>query len=477
MIVFKQNIQKPILLSLYLIICLGLFGQTNEETTSILAPRSHNPAFVEPGGVIEVELRDSSVFSTSQWRSKLKNDLSEWEVKVKSTTLAKIHNGTENGTKLTIIIPQNIPPELMELTIYHPSGVEYRSPRSVSIVSNFEKDFYIIHQSDEHMTIDKAVEPGGKSSVKWGNGSKEALQWLTPIFNIINPRFVLHTGDNTQIYHEADSWGGIEEAQTRMEKFIDGISGYQVPTILLPGNHDIGFPDYVQNLEWRKTYYRTIGKTTFSFKMGSFYFLGSEWTNPIFLDWAKKDYELNYADSLIKYRLLASHYYDGLDAITTIANEKKPADLLLVGHNHRTRILQTKPYPVLSVGSAQQYQRGAFFYFHRTPDGWTTSQPLSHAEGVNVHQLIGDYGLPTVFSEFTKDNDGTAELNKVTITNKLPFNFFNGRVRFLMKQGNYSVKGGEVLSVYDYDNGKKTAVIVKVNIQQNSLTELSIKKI
>lgn len=151
--------------------------------------------------------------------------------------------------------------------------------------------------------------------------------------------------------------------------------------------------------------------------------------------------------------------------------------MLLVGHNHRTLILQTKPYPVLSVGSAQQYQRGAFFYFHRTPDGWTTSQPLSHAEGVNVHQLIGDYGLPTVFSEFTKDNDGTAESNKVTITNKLPFNFFNGRVRFLMKQGNYSVKGGEVLSVYDYDNGKKTAVIVKVNIQQNSLTELSIKKI
>lgn len=469
--------QKSILLNLCMAICFGLLAQnTNDDVTSILTPRSHNPAFVEPGGTIVVELRDSLSTFHSGWTSKLKNDLSEWTTEIKSVTPGKIHHGTEDGLKIEVVIPKNTPPELMELVIYPPSGVRYSSPRAVSVVPDFEEDFYIIHQSDEHVTIDKAVEPGGKSSVKWGNGSKEALQWLTPILNVINPRFVLHTGDNTQVYHEPDLWVGIKEAEIRMERFIDGISRYQVPTVFIPGNHDMGFPNYLENPEWRKIYHRIIGQSAFSFTMGSFYFLGSEWTNPEFLNWAKNDYLSSYAVPTIKYRLLASHYYDGLDAKTTIAPAEKPADLLLVGHNHRTRVLQEDPYRVLSVGAAQDHQRAAIFYFKRNIDGWITEQSLSHAEGINVHRLVGDYGLPTVTSVFSADNDGTAKSNNVSITNNLPLNFYNGRIRFLMEQGNYSVSGGEILSTYDYDNGKKTVVIVKVDIKENSVTELSIKK-
>ena len=173
---------------------------------------------------------------------------------------------------------------------------------------------------------------------------------------------------------------------------------------------------------------------------------------------------------------MASHYYDGLEANTTIASLEKPADLLLIGHNHRTMVLQEKPYRVLSVGAVQDYQRAAFFNFQRTPQGWHIKQPLSHANEINVHRLIGDYGLPTVTAEFLVDNNGTAESNRVTITNKLPLHFYNGRIRFLMKKGNYSVDGGDILSTYHYNEGNKTAVIVKVNIQENSITNLSIEK-
>lgn len=470
--------QKNILLSLYLLICFGLFAQNSkDDVTSILTPRSHNPAFVEPGGTFVVEVRDSLTSSLPGWKSKLRNDLSEWTIEIKSVTPAKIHHGTEEGLKIEVVIPKGTPPELMELILCHPSGRTYSSPRAVSIVPDFEEDFYIIHQSDQHMTIDKAVEPGGKSSAKWGNGSKEALEWLTPILNIINPRFLLHTGDNTQVYHEPDLWVGIEESEIRMKKFIEGISGYQVPTVCIPGNHDMGFAGYIENPEWRTIYHRVIGQSAFSFTMGSFYFLGSEWTNHQFLDWAKNDYLSTYSVPTIKYRLLASHYYDGVDARTTIATAEKPADLLLVGHIHRTRILQEDPYYVLSVGTAQDHQRGAIFYFKRDSKGWTTEQPLSHAEGKNVHRLVGDYGLPTVSSRFSIDNNGTAESNNVSITNNLPLHFYNGRIRFLMEQGNYRVEGGEILSTYDYDNGEKTAVIVKVDIKENSVTELSIKKI
>lgn len=468
---------KGVLPGLFIFIWLGVFAQNStNDVTSILSPRSHNPSFVEPGGTVVIELRGSHATLDTGWKSILKNDLHEWEVEIKSLTPGKIHHGTEDGSKLEIEVPAHIPPELMELVILDSSGTRYRAARAVSIVPDFEESFYILHQSDQHMTIEKAVEPGGKSSKKWGNGSKDALQWLDPIVNLINPRFVLHTGDNTQIYHEADSWGGIEDAEARMTRFIDGISGYQVPTVCIPGNHDIGFPDYIENREWRKVYHRTIGKTVFSFTMGSFYVLGSEWTNPEFSAWAKQDYLLNYTNPAIGYRLLASHYYDGPEANTTIAPVEKPADLLLVGHIHRTRVLQEDPYPVLSVAAAQDYQRGAFFFFQRTPSGWTTVQPASHANEVNVHRLVGDWGAPTVAATFSVENDGTAESNQATIDNSLPFNFHNGRVRFLMRKGNYNVDGGEILTTYDYDEGSKTAVLVKVGIKESGITQLSINK-
>jgi hypothetical protein len=53
----------------------------------------------------------------------------------------------------------------------------------------------------------------------------------------------------------------------------------------------------------------------------------------------------------------------------------------------------------------------------------------------------------------------------VTITNDLPENFYDGRVRFVLDKGTYrTVANGTVLSEYDCANGTKTAVLVRVNI-------------
>lgn len=252
------------------------------------------------------------------------------------------------------------------------------------------------------------------------------------------------------------------------------MSDYSVPTVIATGNHDIGYSSYVQNDKWRDEYEYLMGQRAFSFHMGSFYVLISEWTNTEFLKWARNDYTATFADSSVKYRLLASHFYDGLLGWTTIANYNNPCDLLLVGHNHQTKTLQTTPYYVLSVGTAQNYQRAAFFDFKRTKNGWTTSQPSLHANEVNVQKLIGDNGAPKVVAKYAAANDGTVTSNSVNISNNLPHDFYNGRIRFLMKKGNYMVTGGKVLSQYDYADGKKTAVIVKVNIRKNSLNRISI---
>src|SRR5690606_15910830 len=153
--------------------------------------------------------------------------------------------------------------------ILHATGISTTSARSVLIVPDFQQDFYILHQSDQHIAGDSAVVPGGNSSAKWGNGSKQALEWLTPVVNLTNPRFILYTGDNNQIYNSATDWAGPEEAKLRVQRLIEGISGYTVPTVLATGNHDIGWSSYQDFDLWRENYTQQVGQRAFSFRMGS----------------------------------------------------------------------------------------------------------------------------------------------------------------------------------------------------------------
>lgn len=469
--------KRSLVLSVYLLLLqVSVSANFRKDSLDILMPRPHHPAFAMPGGFFTVELRDAPGMSGKGWKAHLKNELKTWPVEVNKVERQRIHHGTEDGWVFTINVPANVAPELMALQLSHPSGMVAESARSVSIVPNFEQDFYIFHQSDEHITNDKAVEPGGKASIKWGNGSKEALIWLTPVLNLTNPRFVLHTGDNMQLYNNASDWCGMEEAKRRVKRFLEGLSGYTVPTLVATGNHDIGFSDYVQINEWRNEYQYVMGQRAFSVRMGSFYVLLSEWTSKDFQDWAKSDYEASFKDPTVKYRLLASHYYDGLSGHTTIAGADKPCDLLLCGHNHRTKTLQKDPYFALSVGTAQHHQRAAFFDFKRTASGWKTSQPAQHADDINVHKLVGDNGIPTVAVSYITENDGRASSNTAIINNTLPHDFYNGRVRFLMKKGRYKVNGGTILAQYDDEDRKMTAVLVKVNIVKNGQTKLYVAR-
>jgi hypothetical protein len=65
--------------------------------------------------------------------------------------------------------------------------------------------------------------------------------------------------------------------------------------------------------------------------------------------------------------------------------------------------------------------------------------------------------------------------NTVTISNDLSQNFYDGRVRFVLKKGNYrTVKNGVVLVEYDCVNNQRTAVLVKGNIPAKSSLTISI---
>ncbi len=452
-------------------------GCTAQDTTlrSIWTPRKHQSVFTESGRTFTVELEADQGLPATGWHAHVENDLNRWPCEVVAAARGSIDRGTRPGWLLTLRAAADVPPELFTLEVQGPLGGRVSTPRSVHVVPDLEADFYILHQSDQHLTLDAAAEPGGRASTRWGHGSKEALQWVAPVVNLINPRLVFETGDNMHLYNMKDDWCGMDEAKNRVDRFFDGLSSFAVPTVLTTGNHDIGWSDYVDIAAWRAFYNDYVGQRAFSFRMGSMYVLSSEWTTDEYLPWARADYARSWRDTGIHYRMQITHFYDGLDGWTTaVPSGVAPPDLVLVGHNHRTRILQAHPYPVLSVGSAQDHQRASYIDFKRTATGWTSAQPAAHADSVNVFRLLGPHGAPTVSAAYLHPNDGRAESNEVTVTNALPMDFYDGRIRFLMAKGDYAVSGGQVLSQYDTVDGRRTAVLVKVDLRGQATTHVRI---
>lgn len=449
--------------------CPSDCGVCTATGLDLWVPRPHNPAFTTPGGSFSTEVRGPNTLSPTGFAAALRNELRSWPATVTAATYGPIHHGKENGWRLTVGTPAGLPPELFDVEVVHATGPGTKSERSLQVVKSFEEPFYILHISDQHVGDVTATKPNGATNP--GNGSQDAMKWAAPIFNVINPRFVLITGDNNQIYYGQDSWGGMDLSIRRLKMWREGLKGWRVATASTTGNHDVGYQSYVSSAEWRPVYEREIGQRVYSFRMGSFYVMSNELTYRDYTDWARADFQSTFTDPGVKYRLVAQHYPD---AWIDVADATYPANLLLVGHNHTTTVLGTTPFPKLSVGSAQNYYTSAFFNFERTgTGGWQTPQASNHGTGKNVFTLFGDWGAPKVSLTFDRANDGTQTTNVARVANALPLNFHSGRVKFVMARGRYALAGATVEAQYDVP-GNKTAVLGKVNIPASGSAAVTI---
>lgn len=439
----------------------------------IWTPRPHDPAFVEPGGSFRVELHAAAGLAASGWSASLANDLRSWPCTVTAAARSRIHHGTEDGWTIAIRAPADLPPELFRLAVTLPSGERLTSERAVRGVKRFDESFSILQVTDIHLADVVARQASGETHHS-GNSSLDAMKWAAPVINLINPRVVIYTGDNAHIYYNATGWGGMDLSIKRLGWFKEGIAGVTTATAALTGNHDIGYSSYVSSREWRDTYERVMGRRCFSFRMGSFYTMAQEFSYVEYLDWARADWAAAAADPSITFRLLAQHYPDPWSDPFTAAT--LPPHLMIVGHSHSTRRIQTSPYPVLSTGPALDRQRAGFFSFRKTASGWTCPQATTHAEGGNVFRLLGDWGAPKVTIAWAHPNDGTRDANTATIRNDLPQDFPDGRVRFLLPRGSYSVTGGTIEASYDYADGTRTAVLVKATLPRQATATVTVAR-
>ena len=427
--------------------------------------------------------------SARRWSATIANDLKSWPCEIISATYATINRDTEPGWRIKISVPTNASPELFALTVKSSEGVSVQN-QSVSVVPAFATNFYLLHITDEQIVNKMHTDPSG--NCYHSSGSWEEMKWMQEPVNLINPRCVIITGDQIDFNGALDGWNNwgnwdytpkgkkIFSAQetTNLEfrlsdMYKDCHVGYHVAYAETPGNHDVmprGKKLKGSAIDWHpisaNVYEKLFGQRSWSFRMGDFYVLMHDWSDDGLEAWASKDYAAASNDPSVKFRLVGQHFYKKWSEFPTGTSPFVPdnCDLMLIGHGHVTKTVQTSPYYIYEERAAFIYGTAGFFNFERTADGWTCDQTSSlRDEQKDVWPLFTANG---VTKKVRTDQPDSMNLttNEVTITNDLPENFYDGRVRFVLNRGMYRAKNGLILSQYNCVNDTKTAVLVRVNI-------------
>src|SRR5436190_5875932 len=192
---------------------------------TIWSPRQVNAAFVQPNGTFVAEVAAVNTASTTGWAASLQNDLKTWPATVVSAVWGKIKHGTLDGWKITIRVPSGTSPELFTLNLTHSTGGSASSGHAVSVVLDLESNFYALQLTDEHVRTQNAPSADGYRS-------GQLVGWAAPVVNLVNPRFVLNSGDDTDGMAWADS-------PNQFPWYKGGRSSYRVGCVTVPGNHDV----------------------------------------------------------------------------------------------------------------------------------------------------------------------------------------------------------------------------------------------
>jgi len=471
--------------------CFRSQSQTvSASSINIWIPRKATPAYVEPGRLLTAEVIAPKTLSAKKWQVALISELGKkWDCKFISATYSTngLDLGAKSGWKITFTVPSAVVPELCAIKITGPDDANETRSDAVSIVppGTLKKSFYGVLFTDEHIYRVAAIKEDGANSM-------ENILLSAQVLNIANPRFVACPGDySTAQSRREEDW--IEN------NYLTVKSVFKVPTLQSTGNHEY---DHWQNVPKTiplnftyEDYEKYFGQRSYATTIGPVTVLMHEiYTNqpPVTPDTALMTrvvakWGTVLSDTSIKYRLIVQHCFDQTMGAFIPENHGmgvNGCNLMLGGHVHQTLIKSapdsSRNYYRLYGTAAQQYGRSEWFNFiNDGSNHWSCPQANSgYCDSINTTPLYSNALTKTLnlTVAYAHENDGTGTSNTCTITNKIKFNFYDGRIRFLMSKGKYFVSGGTMLGEYDYSEGKniKTAVICKVNIPARTTVDGSV---
>ncbi len=419
-----------------------------DTLTVIQKPLLNIPAIVEAGQSFTINCQADP--TTSGWAATLQHG----QVEVLLTLDSAIYNASTTWWELVVQVPAMALLELYDLRVTANGGLDDTTKHSVQIIASEPQDYYFLHITDTHLPTHKFYQEAGSET---DTTEVMDLRSIIQDVELINPAFVLHTGD---LINE----GELEDFEQRRyySRSQQILGEFTVPVYLIAGNHDIGGWNDTPPVDGtaRRDWWRFYGwkildnpppgaplhTQNYSFDFGGVHFTALEaydnydlWRSYIYgsesftsdqMGWLSDDLA---ASSGSLAQVLFYHFdFSGQLNLSSLG-----VDMSLWGHIHSDQgSLSSPPY---NLATDQVCDNGRNYRLIRVHNGVLDPRPTLSA---------GNSGEKLTVS-FTPSNFGAADSVSAMITNDHSERFESGRLIFQMPKYATSTQKAERVPVVE----------------------------
>ncbi|MDX2475071.1 MAG: metallophosphoesterase, partial [Candidatus Krumholzibacteria bacterium] len=451
----------------------GSATAVGDTLTVIQRPLVNIPTLVMPGQALDINCAADP--ATTGWQA----EISYGAITLPLPIATASYDPATTWWTLQTTAPAVALYELYDLRVTADGGLDDTTRNAVRVLDQFKNDYYFIHISDTHLP-DHGFSDGG--AVPADSTETIDLRAVIADINLINPEFVLITGDfvNEGELEDYMDWRSYTRAQRQLYEF-------ETPTYLIAGNHDIGgwndTPPPAGTA--RRNWWRFFGwprldnpppgaplhTQNYSFDYGPVHFTGLEaydnydlWRSEFYgfdsfpgsqMAWLSEDL----ASAASSQSQVLFYHYDFQSQLNLSA---LGVEMALWGHVHGDRGSESVlPY---SLATESVCDGARAYRVIRVSNGVVQPEATVQAGG-NGENLAVDYAPA---------NAGISSTVTAQITNSQPLDFEHGRLRFVMPAagGNYQATGGQIVQVDQ--SGPFDICHVAVNIAANGSQSVTV---
>ncbi len=445
-----------------------------DTLTVVMRPILSVPVILADGQSFTIEAKASS--GTTGWSAALERGGLSYPLALSSVSYESAHE----RWFMTATVPAGTPEELYDLHVQAGGGIDDVTKHSVMVEDALANDYYFVHITDAHLPTHLFYDDNGSES---DTTEMDDLRAVIDDINIINPAFVLITGD---LINE----GELEDFENRrvFTKSKRILGELDVPLFLTAGNHDIGGWDSTPPPDGtaRRTWWRFFGwrylndppsgdniyTQNYSFDYGHAHFVGVESYNN-YDRWRRTTYGYDsfttkqlawLADDLsLVHPVKATVLFYHMDFQDQLNLSSLGVDGALYGHiHHDSGAIGASPFN-LSTDNVCDDNRAMRLV--RVSDNVVTPTETIAAGGGNGYNLRTNYDAA---------NDGTETEITATVTNGQPEDFEHARLKFYVPAASmpYAVDTGTI--THSIVDGDVATYYVSVDLGSMTITDVTI---
>jgi hypothetical protein len=466
------------IIPLFLLLCafplaaLSPYNALGDTLTVIMRPILNVPTIQVPGETFTITCLAPQ--STTNWQAYLLHNSRSVTMSVTSSQYLT----SPNRWELQALVPQVPVFELYDLKVTASGGINDTTQNAVQIVPTRKTDYYFIHVTDLHLPTRIYYPDSGFDS---DSTSVNDFRSVIDDINIINPEFVLLTGD---LINEGELEGFMNQYWYGWSQRL--LQELQVPCYVTAGNHDIG--------GWNST-----PPSQGSSRRSWWRYYGWPWLDNASTSWHQhtQDYDFTYGDL----QFIGMEAYDNYDSFryniynynSFIPDQMTWLNSTLSLHPDKTKVMfYHYDYQDQLNLSTLGVDMGLWGHIHYN-SGSVSSFPYNLAtrsvcDGNRAYRVIRVNGsslqpLNTIYAgssgtnltiAYSPANNGVSDHCTATLANSQSVAFENALVKFRLQPGNYgyTVTNGTLLQV---DRGETSNFCyVQVNLPAQTTRAVTI---